>query len=142
MVVMPNLFCVSMSSKAMLNVLCKVQNWVLPVILHMDCINNNEFPLVIIGVTDAAQQLHVLSVPIISYHKYPMYLRVVQGLKDIHSRLYPQVSLMPHYIMTDVGMAERKALLSFRTLSMSLESVQQRDAAFFCCLACSCMTHS
>jgi hypothetical protein len=80
----------------------------------MDCtfkLHDNKFPLVIIGVTDAAQKFHVLSVSIVFYHTYPMYLRVVQGLKDIISRLYPQVSVMPHYIMTDAEVAERKALL-------------------------------
>jgi hypothetical protein len=81
----------------------------------MDCtfkVNENEFPLVIIGVTDAAQQLHVLSVSIISHHTYAMYLRVVQGLKDLVSRLYPQVTFMPAYVMADAEMAERKALLT------------------------------
>jgi hypothetical protein len=46
-----------MTSKAMLNVLYKVKNWALPVVLHMDCtfkLNEKEFPLGIIGVTDAA----------------------------------------------------------------------------------------
>jgi hypothetical protein len=58
-------FCVSMTSKAMLNVLHKANSCVFPVVLHMDCtfkLNDNEFPLVVIGITDSAQQLHVLSV--------------------------------------------------------------------------------
>jgi hypothetical protein len=41
-------FCVSMTSKAMINVTHKVQNWAIPMVLHMDCI----FKLtVIIGAT-------------------------------------------------------------------------------------------
>jgi hypothetical protein len=78
----------------MLNVIHKVQNWVLHVVLYMDCtfkLYDNKFPLVM-GVTDAAQQLHVLSLSIISHHMYAMYLRVVQGLKDLVSKLYPQVT--------------------------------------------------
>ncbi len=84
-------------------------------VLHMDCtfkLNDNRFPLVIIGVTDAAQQLHVLSVSIMSHHTYATYLKVVQGLKDLVPRLLPQVTFMPAYVMTDAEVAERKALLS------------------------------
>jgi hypothetical protein len=100
-----------MSSKAMLNSVCKLQNWVLPVVFNMDCtikLTYNELPLVIIGVTDAAQQLHVLSVSIVSNYTYAMYLRVVQGLKDLVSRLLPQVTFMLAYVMTNAEVAERK----------------------------------
>ncbi len=65
-------FCVSMHS----NVLSKEQNWVLPVVLHMECtfkLNDNKFPLVMIGLTDAAQKLHVLRVSIVSHSTYAMY---------------------------------------------------------------------
>ncbi len=108
-------FCVSMTSKAMLNILHKVKDWVLPVVLHMDCtfkLNDNEFPLVIIGVTDAAQQLQVLSVSNDSHCTYAMYLKVGQGLKDLVPRLLPQVAFMPAYVMTDAEVSDRKALLT------------------------------
>ncbi len=48
-------FCVSMTSKAMLNVLLKANSCIFPVVLHMDStfkLNDNEFPLVVIGITD------------------------------------------------------------------------------------------
>ncbi len=56
-------FCVSMTSKAMFKVLLKAKSCVFPVVLHMDStfkLNDNEFPLVVIGITDGAQQLKML----------------------------------------------------------------------------------
>ncbi len=83
-------FCISMSSRAMLNTDCKLHSWVLPWVLHIDCtfeLNDNEFPLVMNGVTDGAQQLHVLSVSIILQHMTAMYLIVDQGLKNLVSKV-------------------------------------------------------
>jgi hypothetical protein len=111
-------FCVSMSSRAMLNTFCKLYSWVLPWALHMDCtikLNDNKFSLVIIGVTDGTQQLHMLSVSIISHHMAVMYLRVVQGLKDLVSKVLFQVTCMPVYVITDAELAERELFsLSFQ----------------------------
>jgi hypothetical protein len=48
---------VSMTSKAMLNVLLKANSCIFPVVLHMDStfkLNDNEFPLMVIGITDGA----------------------------------------------------------------------------------------
>jgi hypothetical protein len=81
----------------------------------MDCtfkLNNNKFPLAILGVTDGAQQLHVLSILIVSHRMTAVYPRVVQGLKDLVSKVLPHVSFMPAYVMTDAELAERSALLS------------------------------
>jgi hypothetical protein len=81
----------------------------------MDCtfkLNDNEFPLVILGVTDGAQQLHVLSISIVSHRTTAVYQRVVQGLKDLVSKVLPQVTFVPAYVMTDAELAERRALLS------------------------------
>jgi hypothetical protein len=103
-----------MTSKAMLNVLLKANSCVFPVVLHMDStfkLNDNEFPLVVIGITDGAQQLHVLSLSIVSHHTYRMYMKVLQGLKDLVTRVLPQVALEPAYVMTDAEVMERKALL-------------------------------
>ena len=108
-------FCISMTSTAMLNTVSKLHSWVAPWVLHMDCtfkLNDNEFPLVILGVTDGAQQLHVLSISIVSHRTTEVYQRVVQGLKDLVSKVLPQVTFMPAYVMTDAELAERRALLS------------------------------
>jgi hypothetical protein len=62
-----------------------------PVVLHMDCTfkkcNNNEFPILILGITDAYQQLHPLSISIISHQTEEMYEDVLQNF----NRLIPQV---------------------------------------------------
>jgi hypothetical protein len=47
-----------MSSKAMLSVIPQAMCSKFPVVLHMDCsfkCNDNEFPILIIGITDACQ---------------------------------------------------------------------------------------
>jgi hypothetical protein len=70
----------------MLNVLLKANSCVFPVVLHMDStfkLNDNEFPLVVIGITDGAQQLHVLNVSIVSHHMHGMYMKVLQVLKAL-----------------------------------------------------------
>jgi hypothetical protein len=80
----------------------------------MDCafkLNDNEFPLVVIGITDGAQHLHILSISIVSHRIYAMYMKVLQGLRDLVPRLLPQVALEPAYVMTDAKVMERKALL-------------------------------
>jgi hypothetical protein len=107
-------FCVSMTSKAMLNVLLKANSCVFPVVLHMDStfkLNDNEFPLIVIGITDGAQQLHVLSISIVSHCTHGMYMKVLHGLKDLVPRVLPQVTLEPAYVMTNAEVVERKALL-------------------------------
>ena len=58
-------FYISMSSKAMLSVIPQAMCSKFPVVLHMDCTfkcNDNEFPILIIGITDACQQFHPLSI--------------------------------------------------------------------------------
>jgi hypothetical protein len=74
-------------------------------------LNDNKFPLVILGVTDGAQQLHVLSILIVSHRTTAVYQKVVQGLKDIVSKVLPQVTFVPAYVMTDAELAEKRALL-------------------------------
>jgi hypothetical protein len=69
-------FYISMSSKAMLSVIPQAMCSKFPVVLHMDCTfkcNDNEFPILIIGITDACQQFHPLSISIISHHTEDMY---------------------------------------------------------------------
>lgn len=108
-------FCVSMTCKAMLGTIKKLSSWKLPVVLHMDGtfkLTVNEFPVVIIGVTDAEQQLHVLSLSVVSHRNQQTYLRIVNGFKDVISKLLPDVTFAPNYIMTDAETAERVALKS------------------------------
>jgi hypothetical protein len=43
----------------------------IPTVFHMDCIfksNDNELPVLVLGVTDAQQQFHPLPISIVSHH--------------------------------------------------------------------------
>jgi hypothetical protein len=60
-------FYISMSSKAMLSVIPQVMCSKFPVVLQMDCTfkcNDNEFPNLIIGITDAQPHLQRLPTPV------------------------------------------------------------------------------
>jgi hypothetical protein len=62
-----------------------------PAVLHMDCTfkkcNNNEFTILILGITDAYQQFCPLSICIISHQTEEMYEDVLHNF----NRLIPQV---------------------------------------------------
>ena len=76
-------FYISISSKVMLSVIPQAK---FPVVLHMDCTfkcNDNEFPILIIGITDACQQFHQLSISIISHHTEDMYEDVLQNFNRL-----------------------------------------------------------
>jgi hypothetical protein len=66
-----------MSSKALLSVVLQAMSSKFPVVLHIDCTfkmcNNNEFPILILGISDACQQFHPLSISIISHQTEEMY---------------------------------------------------------------------
>jgi hypothetical protein len=75
-------FYLCMSSKAMLSVIPQAMCSKFPVGLHMDCTfkcNDNEFPILIIGITDACQKFYPLSISIISHHTEEMYEDVLQN---------------------------------------------------------------
>ncbi len=89
--------------------------WQLPVVLHMDStfkLNENEFPVITLGLSDGAQQMHIMLLSVISHHNEDMYLRVIQGFKDILCDLFPLVPFNPKYLMTDAEHVERTALVS------------------------------
>jgi hypothetical protein len=84
-----------MTSKMILSAMNKLSMWELPVVLHMDGmfkLNENEF--LVISLTQ------------------DMYLRVLQGFKNISSDLFPGVPFLPNYLMTDAEHAVRTALVS------------------------------
>jgi hypothetical protein len=62
-----------------------------PVILRMDCTfnkcNNNEFPILILGITGAYQQFQPLFISIISHQTEVMYEDMLHNF----NRLIPQV---------------------------------------------------
>ena len=103
-------FDLSMSSKAMLSVIPQAMCSKFPVVLHMDCTfkcNDNEFPIRIIGITDACQQFHPLSISIISHHTEDMYEDVLRNLNRLIPHVLTGVTFIPAYGMTDCEPAER-----------------------------------
>ena len=96
-------FYVSMSSKAMLSVIPQAMCSKFPVVLHMDCTfkcNDNEFPILIIGITDACQQFHPLSISIISHCTEDMYEDVLRNF----NRLIPHVRLCKHFFLVSINL--------------------------------------
>ena len=103
-------FYVSMSSKAMLSVIPQAMCSKFPVVLHMDCTfkcNDNEFPILIIEITDACQQFHPLSISIISHHTENMYEDVLRNFNRLIPHVLTGVMFIPAYGMTDCEPAER-----------------------------------
>ncbi len=52
----------------------------------MDCTfkcNDNEFPVLVLGVTNAQQQIHPLSICVISHHNNDVYLKCLDAFKTI-----------------------------------------------------------
>jgi hypothetical protein len=103
-----------MSSKAMLSVIPQAMCSKFPVVLHMDCTfkcNDNKFPILIIGITDACQQFHPLSISIISHRTEDMYEDVLQNFNRLIPHVLTGVTFIPAYGMTDCEPAERWVLL-------------------------------
>jgi hypothetical protein len=102
-------FCLSMTSKMLLSAMNKLSMWELPVVLLMDgMFRLNESRCA--GWCSAIA--HIMSLSIILHHTKSMYLRVVQGFKDIISDLFPGGPFLPNYLMTDAEHTERIALVS------------------------------
>ena len=83
----------------------------IPIVFHMDCTfkcNDNEFPVLVLGVTDAQQQFHPLSISVISHRNTNVYLKCLDAFKRLVTHvLPPTVSFTPKYGMTDCEVAER-----------------------------------
>ena len=90
----------------------------LPIVFHMDCTfkcNDNEFPMLVLGITDAQQQFHPLSITIISHQNYATYCEVLDNFNRLLGHVFsaifnPTTPFTPHYGMTDCEAAKRKLL--------------------------------
>ena len=108
-------FIVGMSSKALLKMVADAVQSSLPIVFHMDCTfkcNDNEFPLLELGITDAQQQFHPLSISIISHRNYATYCQVLDHFNGLLGNVFPDIfnrmaPFSPHYGMTDCEAAER-----------------------------------
>jgi hypothetical protein len=64
-------FIISMMTKSLLSVLNSVSASQIPSVLQMDSTfkcNENEFPVTLLGVSDAQRQIHLLYINIVSHH--------------------------------------------------------------------------
>jgi hypothetical protein len=76
----------------------------------MDCTikcNDNEILILILGITDASQQFHPLSVSIISHHTEEMYEMVLSNFNQLVPHVLPGDKLSPNYGMTGCDPDER-----------------------------------
>ena len=105
-------FYFSMSSKAALSILAKAVNGraLVPLVLHMDAtykLNLNEYPVLILGLSDGIQQFHLLSISVLSHHTEAVYREVLRVFKQVIMHVLPDISFSPQYVVTDCDAAER-----------------------------------
>jgi hypothetical protein len=103
-------FYLSIFSKALLSVIPKAVSSKFPAVLYMDCTfkwNDNEFPILILGITDACQPFHPLSISIISHHTQEMYQEVLGNFNRLIPHVFPTITFSPDYGMTDCKPAQR-----------------------------------
>jgi hypothetical protein len=99
-----------MSSRAMLSMVEHAAASQIPTVFHMDCTfkcNDNEFPVLVLGVTDSQQQFHPLSFSIISHCNTPVYQKCLDAFKRLAAHVVPStISFVPKYRMNDCEVAE------------------------------------
>jgi len=92
-------FVISFSSKAMLSVLLRANESLLPVVFHMDSTfkcNENEFPVTLLGISDAN-----------THRTRDVYIRLITSLQELVAKELPGISFQFKYCMTDCEVAER-----------------------------------
>jgi hypothetical protein len=101
-----------MSSKAALSVLSKAVTWSdkVPLVLHMDStykLNVNEYPVLILAISDAQQQFCMLSISVISHHSESIYKDLPTHFQRLLLHFFPDIRFTPEYVMTDCDVVER-----------------------------------
>jgi len=82
----------------------------LPVVFHMDSTfkcNENEFPVTLLGISDANRQFHLLSISVVSHRTRDVYIRLITSLQELVAKELPGISFQFKYCMTDCEVAER-----------------------------------
>jgi hypothetical protein len=104
-------FVISISSKALLSVLVHANESLLPIIVfHMDSTfkcNENEFPVTLLGISDANRQFHLLSISVVSHRTRDVYICLITSLQELVAKELPGISFQFKYCMTDCEVAER-----------------------------------
>jgi len=112
-----------MSSKAALSILVKAvsSRAFVPIVLHVDAtykLNINEFPVLILGVSDAQQQFHLLGINVLSHHTEAVYCEVLRFFKQVVMHVVPDISFSPQDVVSDCDAAERYSAYCVSYLDM------------------------
>ena len=118
-----------MSSKAALSILVKAVSScaLVPLVLHMDAtykLNSNEYPVLILGLSDAQQQFHLLSISVLSHHTEAVYREVLRVFKRVIEHVLPEIRFSPQYVVTDCDAAERYSEMWYISSYVSCFSYQ------------------
>jgi len=70
-------------------------------------LNINEFPVLVLGISDAQQQFHMLSISVLSHHTESIYEEVLRVFQRIVMHVVPGINFSPQYVVTDCDVAER-----------------------------------
>jgi hypothetical protein len=103
-------FVISISSKALLSVLLRANESLLPVVFHMESTfkcNENKFPVTLLGISDANRQFHLLSISVVSHQIRDVYICLITSLQELVAKELPGISIQFKYCMTDCEVAER-----------------------------------
>jgi hypothetical protein len=79
-------------------------------VFHMDSTfkcNENEFPVTLLGISDANRQFHLLSISVVSHRTRDVYIRLITSLQELVAKELPGISFQFKYCMTDCEVAER-----------------------------------
>jgi hypothetical protein len=93
-------FIISISSKAMLSVLLCANESLVPVVFHMDSTfkcNENEFPVTLLGISDANRQFHLLSISVVSHRTRDVYICLITSLQELVAKELPGISFQFKY---------------------------------------------
>jgi len=101
-----------MSSRVVLSTLAKAvsSHAIVPVVLHMDVtykLNVNKFPVLILGISDAQLQFHMLSISMLLHYTKAVYWKVLHVLRQVIMHIIPDINFSPQYVVTDCDVAER-----------------------------------
>jgi len=69
--------------------------------------NENEFPVTLLGISDANRQFHLLSISVVSHRTRDVYIRLITSLQELVAKELPGISFQFKYCMTDCEVAER-----------------------------------
>jgi hypothetical protein len=79
-------------------------------VLHIDALyklNLNEFLVLILGLSDAQQKFHLLSISVLSHHTKAVYSEVLHMFKPVIMHVIPNISFSPQCVVTDCDAVER-----------------------------------